>query len=252
MSLYENITEIINVDQFHELFYTRKQRFIAYGIVWYFIREHNYIYISDYSFQDLLEIEDSDEEFIRDWLMYAISRIREIKLAETSAAANFVKFIKKITKGMPDYKYADEVAKALFERFLKMIQKTRVSHQLDVYSAVGRVLRNYFISKRLDFHKGNENRAYDYGEFLYEGGLKRIFEWIRKNRGCNLMVVDWRTTDSETGCYTYRLPRSLENVLETLEQKNIYKQLKSAVVSKDTKGSAKGPKCLQVVQEGDV
>lgn len=237
MNSYENIAEIVNMDQFQELFYTRNQRYIAYGLVWYFIREHNFIYISDYSFQDLLEIEDTHKGFIKDWIEHAIIRIRELKTSEYSSSEYFIKLVKRITKNIPGSMYVEGVSEAIFEMFLKVIRKSRVSHKLDVYSAAGRVLRNYFISHRLDFNKNNANRAYDYGEFLYEGGLIKIFEWIRVNRGICLVKVDWSEVDPETGSVIGRVPRSLERVLEVLDQKNIYKQLKSAIMKRDLKAN---------------
>ena len=207
------LTEIVNIDQFYELFYTSKQKYIGYGLCWYFIQELHFMSVSDYSYQDLLEIEEKHPGFIRSWLLHAIVKI--IKHRKEYGKHEFIEFLLKSIRNTERSTYPEVVARILFERLMKILRGARTRYNLDVYSAAGRVLRNYFVNGRLEFHKNNLNKRYDYGEFLHDGGLHKCVDYIRNTRNIRLIAVDWGTPDDEI---------SIDEIITRLNEKIIYKQ----------------------------
>ena len=200
----------VDITTCNNLLFESDQKYFAYGLVWYFVIQQ-FTFVSDYSYQDLLTMEDSHPGFIYSWLHHAISKIitQRRTIQQLSICPQFVKLITKSCKLVSPILYVDILAHQLLELFIKHVHGERNKSNLDIYTAAGRVMRNYFASNRIVFSPADPEKRLDYGEFLYDGGLLKIVHEIEQQEQKKLQQNIWITDNIPT-------PMSLEDVCNEL------------------------------------
>ena len=114
-STFSDLERFVDIEQFRQLFYTNDQKYIGYGIVWYFITQQVF-YTSDYSYQDLLNIERTRPGFIHSWILHAINKILSNRAYYRSSelSCTFIDFIIKTCRGISPVLHPETLAASFF------------------------------------------------------------------------------------------------------------------------------------------
>ena len=186
-------TEKFNLVQFQELFYddSYKQNHLTSGMLWWYImRAYG---ISDYSYQDLINLEQKHSGIIASWIYYIFKKISENNTPSCLCDDYYNelrKLIKSATKKVGSVSSSDTfvvqtyIAEQLYKRFLMASKSSKKLHSYshNPVDIVNRVLKNIWISNTNWITFGNNNKYPDKEFCLYDEGLAAFVQQCVPNK----------------------------------------------------------------------